>query len=947
VTVLHSPHSKADVRNLFGEKPSGSEPLTPGNKSNPLSFKRMVKIFAGRSALLNAVKSNWEERRMISLTNSIELGLLKWFMKMVVPLSLIKPIKDVSGSMVICYRFLFYLVDLRKKHGSLYVVNYLKLSQLAISRAVSRQPLSSLQELDPTRLYKRLTRNGLPIFIPSRSRRAILSGSTRVIRFWLTLYSVYRVLEAPATPKLSTITAPSLADTSFLWHLMEYFTLNARGLLKAYFKPSPDSLVVKKWINSVTASPITKVSWEGLYSTIYILEQNFPMILDAITEWIRITQEHPSSIVRTLLASYDTLKGLLTKEGIFPQALYEKCRTEVSLGFLSCKIEPAGKVRVFAMVDILTQNIMKPLHDVISKILKSLPNDGTFDQEGMVTRSAIKAARYQGAYCYDLSAATDTLPVLLQQAIISSLFGSQIASLWKFILVGRPYRLPDNEVNQKIFKDQPEHLGKDFYYSTGQPMGALSSFNMLGLTHHLIVQYCATMICKGNLPLYRHLYSEGWCIAYEILGDDIAIFHDGLAKKYLEVMSLIGVPINEKKSVVDIRGKTLELAKRTIFNGTDVSAISIKDIMTSAPFSQRTAIADRLIRRKIMSVSSATSILTRFIGENPIIRRTMMNISLFFGQYTSGRISFYDILFFLFLIKKTSTQSVGQQYAIQEDLSSLLESVLNGIVSNNLTSKSTSNGTVFPAWLYNKHYVEFNLSLYKLIYHYLDKLSEKFSDNLIEMVDKLREDYFYSLLMPVVDRTAEADKNRFKRIWLRMGKHYPIFNQIILRSEIVDFVQDSDWSWMDGLSSTNLISATPFDPGIDQDVWDRLIHREDYDSYYNPSSEEASYEVFELRGVFETSQKLESYITDLKLVTGVDTRVNKIYDPLTKYKSLFSSYNEIIISEKEFVPDLRLSVKDSQQILDICFLAYNWTKIISILPLQGALDRRLTSVNLT
>jgi len=31
-------------------------------------------------------------------------------------------------------------------------------------------------------------------------------------------------------------------------------------------------------------------------------------------------------------------------------------------------------------------------------------------------------------------------------------------------------------------------------YAVGQPMGALSSFNMLALTHHLLLQYCALKV---------------------------------------------------------------------------------------------------------------------------------------------------------------------------------------------------------------------------------------------------------------------------------------------------------------------------------------------------------------------------------------------------------------------------------------------------------------------
>jgi len=50
------------------------------------------------------------------------------------------------------------------------------------------------------------------------------------------------------------------------------------------------------------------------------------------------------------------------------------------VGQLSMKQEAAGKIRVFAMVDLWTQSILKPLHLALFDFLKSLPNDGTFDQ---------------------------------------------------------------------------------------------------------------------------------------------------------------------------------------------------------------------------------------------------------------------------------------------------------------------------------------------------------------------------------------------------------------------------------------------------------------------------------------------------------------------------------------------------------------------------------------
>ena len=50
---------------------------------------------------------------------------------------------------------------------------------------------------------------------------------------------------------------------------------------------------------------------------------------------------------------------------------YHKSNQSIgNIGQLSFKKEPAGKLRVFAMVDCLTQSAMKPLHDILSIIFK-------------------------------------------------------------------------------------------------------------------------------------------------------------------------------------------------------------------------------------------------------------------------------------------------------------------------------------------------------------------------------------------------------------------------------------------------------------------------------------------------------------------------------------------------------------------------------------------------
>jgi hypothetical protein len=64
---------------------------------------------------------------------------------------------------------------------------------------------------------------------------------------------------------------------------------------------------------------------------------------------------------------------------------------------------------------------LKPLHLRLFDVLGSLPTDGTKDQLQPIQRLLDKGlTRF---WCYDLSAATDRLPVILQADILTHLMG--------------------------------------------------------------------------------------------------------------------------------------------------------------------------------------------------------------------------------------------------------------------------------------------------------------------------------------------------------------------------------------------------------------------------------------------------------------------------------------------------------------------------------------------
>lgn len=112
--------------------------------------------------------------------------------------------------------------------------------------------------------------------------------------------------------------------------------------------------------------------------------------------------------------------------------------TDISiLGKIGFKLEAAGKIRIFAMVDPVTQWIFKPLHSFLFKLLRHIPMDGTFNQ--IKPLLALLKSNPKSLYSFDLSSATDRLPITLQVDILSFLIGDRLSILWSKILTQRSY----------------------------------------------------------------------------------------------------------------------------------------------------------------------------------------------------------------------------------------------------------------------------------------------------------------------------------------------------------------------------------------------------------------------------------------------------------------------------------------------------------------------------
>lgn len=264
---------------------------------------------------------------------------------------------------------------------------------------------------------------------------------------------------------------------------LERVSLELGVLALSFKKFAPKGLKPGELLLFETASPSFKVSWTGLlhdYLSLGMgnLEVSLKVILRAsdshfFLDLIKVFEMMIKRIgFAKLYISSRSVKNLFYK---WSWIQWMDIRKEVfvpsPIGQLQTKVEAAGKIRVFAMVDILTQSALKPLHEYLFSFLKSLPNDGTFDQHASVKRCMSKSISAHCSFGYDLSAATDRLPIDLQVSVLSSFLGKEFATAWRDLLINRDYVLVDVDPNTGKTLDS----FTSYRYAIGQPMGALSS----------------------------------------------------------------------------------------------------------------------------------------------------------------------------------------------------------------------------------------------------------------------------------------------------------------------------------------------------------------------------------------------------------------------------------------------------------------------------------------
>jgi len=418
--------------------------------------------------------------------------------------------------------------------------------------------------------FCRIDKRGLPK--PLWPLRPLLKGSREEHRLALVIARTYESIQLPIDYSVDNITnGASYTETAFNDVNQQFkiflgeFTNKFPWYLGTLQKQSPLEKQVFTTLSKGPNGPAVAcahldakgvIQQEELYHAIRNL--NFALRQNWITKWM---EEQASS--------YESKELYFT-------------------GRLGFSAEPGGKTRIFAIADYWSQCSLKVIQTSLYDTLKSISTDSTRDQDGSF-KKLLSKSRGRKTYCFDLSAASDRIPVVMQEHRLD-LLQEGLGELWRKVMTERDFKIVghDKKVRWKI----------------GQPLGLLSSFPSFALWHHDIIQYAANFERINNGKPLKFFKD------YSLLGDDVVIYDTKVANTYQYLMELIGVPINLNKSIIGTdEHSQIEFTKRLALNGMEMSSIK-NNILNKDSIINMIDLVDILLERDF--ISSDTGHYMRF-----------------------------------------------------------------------------------------------------------------------------------------------------------------------------------------------------------------------------------------------------------------------------------------------------------------------------------------------
>lgn len=391
--------------------------------------------------------------------------------------------------------------------------------------------LSSTQPKSPQR-WIRTSKNGIPTFLNRLLQTMNLDlENNDHKRFALTFFAMYESYKTnKVRPDLESLTAPqSCVWTKDTTKLFIKFIRNEKFIRRIVarnkspkgvrdfisLKGGPYGLSTPSWIEDLLA-----INSYSELPSLLILEKQF--------------------------GSTNPLNYLIKVIWSLPVIRFEKLKIFRTFAFP----DKGPKVRTVTCGNYFVQRVLLPIHNWLMQVLREIPEDGTHRQAKAA--ELVKSWTRMGLqpYCFDMTSATDRMPVNLQY-LVFYLLRLPWSDEWFKIMQGANCFVDGIETHIEL--------------SVGQPMGIYSSWPSFTLVHHYIIRFA----------FYIHnIKPKG---RYAIIGDDVSILDEEVALTYKDLIQGIGIAISSTKSLTPettTSGKPVgELAKRLFIKGEEISPI--------------------------------------------------------------------------------------------------------------------------------------------------------------------------------------------------------------------------------------------------------------------------------------------------------------------------------------------------------------------------------------
>lgn len=317
-----------------------------------------------------------------------------------------------------------------------------------------------------------------------------------------------------------------------------------------------------------------------------------------------------------------------------------------------------GKARMIANVDWLSQSALSGIHFFLFDLLRTIDSDFTFDHKKgipyiMNNKEFLSKASNKNFFSIDLSAATDRMPRVLQGEILKSILnelnydGESISKHWLGIL-DRVYSTVNSPINE----------GRPIRYEVGQGMGLFTSWPIMAIMHHYIVN----VICDVNVSNYA------------IVGDDLLLYcSDEQYNKYIDFMTSIGLNVNPDKTIASQSqiNPTIEFARNYVIQGENVSII---------PFGVLFAWNDKKI--------SFETVIWHFSKISELQELTKL---FYLFKAESKKDEFISLLLYLYKIGKIDFSNLPENY--KNDMN--IPSWINNDIFSEILKVTTDKTTVY------------------------------------------------------------------------------------------------------------------------------------------------------------------------------------------------------------------------------------------------------------